>query len=224
MERKEALRRVRFLKALPEETLAAIAAAGRERTLRQGEELFGESVPCLGLIVVLSGAVRIFKIDARGRELTLGTEEPGESVAELPLFDGGNYPANAEGAEDDTTVLIVPRERFRALMASYPVIAEEALRALATRMRGLVALVEAQAMHSVRVRLAAYLQRTAGGQATFRLEETNEQIAGRIGSVRDVVSRTLGSFKEEGVLTVEGRVVTIRDGAGLRRIVEAGGR
>ncbi|MDQ2687485.1 MAG: Crp/Fnr family transcriptional regulator [Armatimonadota bacterium] len=224
MERREALRRVRFLKALPEETLATIAAAGQERALRKGEELFGEASPCLGLIVVLSGSVRIFKIDARGRELTLGTEQSGESVAELPLFDGGNYPANAEAVEDGTSVLIVPRERFRALMASHPPIAEEALRALATRMRGLVALVEAQTMHSVRVRLAAYLLHAAGGQGTFRLTETNDQIASRIGSVRDVVSRMLGSFKEEGALTVEGRQVTLNDGTGLRRIVELGGR
>jgi len=215
---------VRFLKALPEETLAAIAAAGQERVLGKGEMLFGEADACLGLLVVLTGAIRVFKIDARGRELTLTTEAPGASVAELPLFDGGNYPAGAEATEDGTAVLVVPRERFRALMAAHPNIAEEALRTLASRMRALVAMVEAQTLHTVRVRLAADLLRVAAGRAAFRLEETNEQIGSRIGTVRDVVSRTLGSFRQEGVLAVEGRLVTICDGAGLRRIVEAGGR
>lgn len=215
---------MRFLKALPEEILEAIAAAGQERTLQRGEQLFGEADACLGMLVVLTGAVRIFKVDARGRELTLTLERPGESVAELPLFDGGNYPGGAEAAEDATKVLVVPRERFRALMAGHPAIAEEALRALAMRMRALVAMVEAQTLHTVRVRLVAYLLRAAAGRAAFRLEETNEEIGSRIGTVCDVVSRTLGSFKEEGVLAVEGRQVKISDGAGLRRIVEAGGR
>jgi len=220
MERKEALRRVLFLKTLPEEVVAAVAASGEERSLRKGELLFAENAPCLGLIVVLTGAIKVYKLDSRGRELTLGLEEPGASVAELPLFDGGNYPASAEAALEKTTVLVVARERFQRLMVMHPEIAVQALRALAIRMRRQVLMIESQTLHTVRARLAAYLLHTANGRMTFPLEETNEAIGSQIGTVRDVVSRTLGSLKETGAITLRGRWVAIQDAESLRRIAE----
>ncbi|MCW3060535.1 MAG: transcriptional regulator, Crp/Fnr family [Capsulimonas sp.] len=222
MERKEALARVPFLKELPETVLAEIAAAGRERKLSRGELLVSERDACLGLIVVLSGAVKVYKLDSRGRELTLGLEAPGSSVSELPLFDGGNYPASAEAAEDGTRVLVVPRDQFQSMMALHPQIAILALRALSIRMRKLVVMLEAQTMHSVRVRLAAYLLRASEGRPTFRLEGANEEIASQIGTVRDVVSRTLGSLRESGAITVSGRTVTVQDRDVLRRIADFG--
>lgn len=220
MERKEALRHVPFLKPLSEEIITAIAAAGQERMLRRGEQLFGEDTPCLGLVVVLRGTVRIYKTDSRGRDLTLATEAPGGSVAELPLFDGEPYPARADAAEEGTTVWVVPPDRFRALMLAHPEIAEHALRTLALRMRRLVQIVEAQTMQTVRARLASYLLNIAEEGTTFRLDDTNEVIASQIGTVRDVVSRTLSGFKEAGLIALQGRGVTVLDMSGLRRVAD----
>jgi CRP/FNR family cyclic AMP-dependent transcriptional regulator len=177
---------------------------------------------CIGLIVVLHGAVKIFKFDSRGREFTLGLDQPGSCVGELPLFDGGNYPASAEAMEPDTTVFIVPRDRFLALMATYPQIAEQAVRALAVRMRKLVEQVEAQSLHTVRTRLAAYLLGVSEGRGSVVLVDTNEEIGSRIGTVREVVSRTLRSLKEAGVIAISGRRIDIRDAASLSRIAESG--
>jgi len=221
MERKEALRRVLFLKSLPPNAIDMIAAAGSERRLSRGEVLVHEHQRCLGLIVVLTGAVKIYKLDARGRELTLGLEEAGGSVAELPLFDGGNYPAAAEAAVDDTRVFIVSRERFQEVMAAYPEIAGLALRALSIRMRKLVQLVEAQSLHTVRARLAAYIVEAANGRSEFTLSDTNEEIGSQIGTVRDVVSRTLGGLRDANVIELNGRRLTVRDSVALRRIAGA---
>lgn len=222
MERHEALRRILFLKSVPDDVIAAIGAAGEERHMGRGELLFAENSPCLGMIVVLAGAVKIYKLDHRGRELTLGSEKPGGSVAELPLFDGGNYPASAEAAEDETVVLIVSRERFFQIMASHPQLAEQALRALAVRTRKLVLMIEAQTLHSVRQRLAAYLIRASHGRSNFDLAETNEAIASKIGTVRDVVSRTLSSFKDAGMIAVNRRDVTIIEREALSRVASSG--
>src|SRR4051812_37535544 len=112
MEPLVALRRISFLRALPERVLEAVAHYGMVRRLHKGEALFLEHERCLGLVVVLTGAVRVYSLDRRGREMTLDRQEPGESVLELPLFDGGNYPAGAEAATDGVTVLIVSREAF----------------------------------------------------------------------------------------------------------------
>src|SRR4051794_15876061 len=165
-----ALRRVSFLKALPESVLQAIAGSGRVKQLQKGEILFMEHQPCLGLVIVLCGAVRVYSLDRRGREMTLDRQEPGESVLELPLFDGGNYPATAVAATDDVSVFIVPRDGFQVLLAAHPVLAAQALRGLAIRMRRLLKMLEAQALHTVQMRLAAYLVRTAAGRATFPVE------------------------------------------------------
>ncbi len=205
--RRSALRRVQFLKTLPDDVLAELAGAGVERCLNRGEMLFAEHDRCLGLIVVLTGAVKVYKLDARGRELTLDSELPGESVFELPLFDGGNYPASAEASQDGTIVYIVRRERFGQFVAAHPQIAALALRALAVRTRKLIQMVEAHSLHSVRTRLAAYLLQTADGQAVFTLRETNEAIGSRIGTVREVISRTLHSFKDAGLIRLCGREV-----------------
>lgn len=221
MERKDALRRIEFLQDLPEEALCAIAAAGRERTLKKGELLFAENQANLGLIVVLTGAVRVYKLDNRGRELTLSVETTGASVAELPLFDGGPYPAQAEAAEE-TTVFLVARDRFLQMMAQHPTIAEGALRTLARRMRSLVQMVEAQTLHSVRARLSAYLLRASSGQTSFLLTETNADIGSQIGTVRDVVSRALRGLGDAGVIALQGRQVTIPDPARLRHLAIGG--
>ena len=214
----DALRRVLFLKTLPEPALAEIATAGKQIKLDRGELLFREHDPTRGLIVVLTGEIKLFKVDPRGRELILGRDGPGDSVAELPLFDGGNYPVSAEAMEDSTTVFIVPRDRFQQLMASYPEIARQSTRMLAVRMRRLLHMLEAQALHSVRARLAAYLLTVGKGQDSFRLEQTNEEIGAEIGTVRDVVSRTMRGLQDEGLLRIEGRTVIIVNRAVMKRV------
>ena len=220
MKLNERLRQVLFLKTVPEEALAALIAAGQERDLRKGEVLFSEFERCLGLVVVLQGAVKIYKLDSRGRELTLSLETVGASVGELPLFDGGNYPYSAEAASGDTKIWLVPRRRFREIMRQYPEIAERGLLALGISLRRMVQIAEAQSLYSVRARLAAYLREAAQGRPNFRLEETNEAIAGQLGTVREVVSRTLRTLKDSDVLDLQGRRVVVKDHEELKRIAE----
>lgn len=221
MEPKEALRQVLFLKTAGEEAICLLTASGLVRRLGKGDQLFAELERCQGLFVVLTGSVKVYKLDSRGRELTLSREMPGASVGELPLFDGGNYPYSAEAAQADTAVWFVPRDRFREIMQSHPEIAERALLALGVRLRQMVQIAEAQSLYSVRSRMAGYLQEVGRGRMEFRLEETNEAISSRLGTVREVVSRTLRTLKEAQVIGLRGRWVEVLDGEELRRIAGA---
>ena len=218
MEPREALRQVLFLKTASEEAISALMASGQARRLAKGEQLFAEFERCLGLFIVLTGAVKVYKLDSRGRELTLSMEMPGMSAGELPLFDGGNYPYSAEAAQADTTIWFVPRDRFREVMRAHPEIAERALLALGIRLRQVVQIAEAQSLYTVRARLAAYLLEVGRGREMFRLEETNEAISGHLGTVREVVSRTLRTLKEAQIIGLRGRWVDVLDGDELRRI------
>ena len=221
MEPREALRQVLFLKTVGEGAIADLVGSGQTRRLAKGEQLFAEFERCRGLFVVLTGAIKVYKLDSRGRELTLSMEMPGASAGELPLFDGGNYPYSAEAAQADTAVWFVPRDRFREIMRAYPKIAERALLALGVRLRGMVQIAEAQSLYTVRARLARYLLEVGRGQETFRLEETNEAMSSHLGTVREVVSRTLRTLKEAQVISLRGRWVDVLDGEELRRIAGA---
>ncbi len=221
MELRTALRQVLFLKMVREEAISTLIASGQAQHLGRGEQLFAEFERCQGLFVVLTGAVKVYKLDSRGRELTLSVEAPGASVGELPLFDGGNYPYSAEAAQAGTEVWFVPRDRFRELMRTHPEIAERALLALGVRLRQMVQIAEAQSLYMVRARLAAYLLDIAQDRTRFRLEETNEAIGGHLGTVREVVSRTLRTLKDAGVIGLQGRWVEVRDAEELRRVAGA---
>ncbi len=214
-----ALRRVLFLKDLPDDALRVVAAAGVERRCERGDILLREGEVGPGLLVVLAGAVKLCKWDARGRELILGVERAGASVGELPLFDGGNCPYSAEVAEDGTLLFSVSGERFRALMAAHPAIAAGAVRALAVQNRRLLEMLKAQALHTVRSRLAAYLLAHARQHGNaFPLPESNAAIGSHVGTVREVVSRTLHALCDAGAIRLRGRHVTVCDPALLARI------
>ncbi len=220
MTRHEALKRVVFLRTVPLFIQERIAESGGERHLAKGEILCQEHAPCIGLLVVLTGAVKVYKLDARGREMTLFVERPGNSVLDLPLFDGGNYPANAVASEKETTVFIVPRQRFLALSEAHPEISHAAVRHLAIQMRKLIEMLKVQALHTVRARLAGYLLQTGAGQHVFPLRETNESIGSHIGTVREVISRTLTAFEMEGIIERRGRTIAIIDHERLREIAK----
>src|SRR5690349_3240810 len=96
----ECLRRVPFLQELPGETLDEVRRGGTVRGYARGDALFARGDPAEALFVVIRGSVRVFQIGDTGREQVLATEGPGNSVAELPLFDGAPYPAYAEAAEE----------------------------------------------------------------------------------------------------------------------------
>ena len=220
MKRLEAIKRVIFLRSVSDTMREEIAAAGYERTLTTGEMLFAETEPCFGLLVVLTGAVKVYKLDARGREMILSVERPGSSVLDVPLFDGGNYPANAAAQEKDTSVFVVPHDRFQALLQYHPEIASAVVRHLAIQVRKLIEMLKAQTLHKVRSRLAAYLLNTARTEIAFPLTETNEAIGSHIGTVREVISRTLSAFEMEGLISRRGRIIRIERPDKLRRIAD----
>jgi len=117
--RGETLKRVPIFSGLTEAEVVFLAQRTVPRRFSTGETVFAEGEPCTGLYVVESGHVRIFKSSAGGREHVLAIEGPGSSVAELPVFDGGNYPASVS-AVDDAILLFVSKQDFQALCLEHP--------------------------------------------------------------------------------------------------------
>jgi CRP/FNR family transcriptional regulator len=206
----ETLGQVRMFRGLPEKILAEIEGLCRERTYRRGETVFSEGRPARGLFIVWRGAVKVYKIGEGGREQILEIEGPGRSVAELPLFDGSPYPASCAALED-SILLIMDGATFHRLVGREPDLARAVISSLSQRLRHMVGLVEEISLKGVRQRLAGLLLELAGEHDTITLPWNNQEIASRIGTVREIVSRTFSRMAQEGVLRLNGRTVTILD-------------
>lgn len=219
--RGEILARVPLLAGLSPAEREALAARAVGKSYRAGERLFNEGEPCPGMYVLLTGRVKIFKTSASGREIMLAVEEAPSTVAEVPLFDGGPYPASVT-ALDDVTAWLIRKEDFRQACRQNPELALKLLAVTGRRLRQLVGLLEAVTFGSVRQRLARALLDFAGeaGCNTFVLPVTQEELALRLGTVREVISRNLSRFQAEGLLRIQRREVTVLDRAGLERECE----
>ena len=211
----QTLAKVPIFSGLTESELGFLTEHVVSRHYSAGETVFGEGEPCSGLYVVESGNVRIYKSSPNGREQVLSIDGPGGSIAELPVFDGGNYPASAT-AIDNATLLFVSKQDFQALCLAHPQVPLKVLRVVGARLRRLVGIIEELSFTTVRHRLASYLfrlaqksgKRTAAG-VEVTLPITNQELAAQIGTVRELVSRNLSRFQAEGMLKIEGREVAI---------------
>ena len=204
----EALRGVPFLRDVPDATIKEIADRCVEKVHLRGEPIFLEGDPPKGLIVVRAGAVKIFKTGDGGREQILEIEGPGRSVAELPLFDGRPYPASC-AAVHDTVLLIVRPGEFKELLARHPALTQAVIESLAFRLRRMVMLVRELSLRDVRQRLLDLLHELAGPSGAFELGLSHQELAARIGTVREIVSRTLSKLVQEGAIRIDGKTVTV---------------
>src|SRR5579871_1920727 len=118
--------------------------------------LFWEGEPCAGIFLILEGSVKIFRTSASGRELMLAIETAPASVAELPLFDGGPYPASVRVIEPVVS-LFINKSDFQQFCHQNPDVALKVLAVVGRRLRQLVGLVEAMTFGSVTQRLAKLL-------------------------------------------------------------------
>lgn len=223
------LKRVPIFSSLSEQEFAFLTAHLVQRKFGAGELIFGEADPCSGLYVVQSGNVRIFKSSAGGREQVLSIDGPGSSIAELPVFDGGNYPASAQ-AVSDSTLLFFSRQDFQALCLQHPQVALKVLRVIGGRLRRLVGIIEELSFTTVRHRLIALLVRLGkaegvrnGDGITLTLPANNSELAAQIGTVRELVSRNLSRLQAEGMIQVDNRKLEIPSLKRLEAELEASG-
>jgi CRP/FNR family transcriptional regulator len=176
---------------------------------------------------VASGKVRIFKTSASGREQVLSVEGPGSSVAELPVFDGGPYPASVVAIEE-TEMAFISRRNFQAFCIQHPEVALKVLSVVGARLRQLVGIIEELSFTTIRQRLASALLKIADAEGKktlrgieFQLPSSHQDLANRLGTVRELVSRNLMRLQAEGLLDVDAREIVVKDQRGLMAIRDA---
>lgn len=211
-----------FFEGLPRETLEAVVERMVPRSLPRGYTLFRKGERCRGVYVLVSGQVEIYRATSDGREQVLHVENPVQTIAELPFFDTGLYPAAARTTRA-SKVLFLSLDDLQRLYRHHPEVAEAIIRNLGQRLRALVTLVEKISLKSVPARVAATLLEIAeragrledGG--TFTLSSTHTELAHQLATSRESVARAFAHFRNEGWIRQEGRCVTLRSLSALEQ-------
>jgi len=184
-------------------------------TLPAGTPLFGEGSVCKQFPLVLEGSIRVAKV-GDGRELQLYRVTPGEScvLTSSCLVGGRDYPATGV-VESDARLVVLPRSAFDELLATHPPFRQYVFGLFAERLTEMMALVEAVAFHKLDRRVAGAL--LGHGRV---VEMTHQQLADAVGSVREIVTRVLRSFADQGLVKLGRGSIEVLDAAGLRRVAE----
>ncbi|MBK7662257.1 MAG: Crp/Fnr family transcriptional regulator [Sterolibacteriaceae bacterium] len=201
------------LNDLPPDALALLMQASQRVALPAASVVFDEQQACGGFPFVLKGGIRVVKAAPNGRELPLYRVTPGETCVITSSCLLGHTDYNACGiAEEQTELLLLPRDIFEALLAHEPFRAF-VFQLFSDRIADLMQLIEEVAFHKLDQRLAALLL----GRGRL-VHSTHQQLADELGSVREIVSRLLKGFAAQGLVALGREQIEILDAAGLRRL------
>lgn len=198
---------------LPEAVLKDLAAVTQLHEYERGDILFWEGDECAGLHIIQSGSVKLYRISPQGRQYIIAVLTEGATCNEVPAFDGGTNPVNVEALET-TRVWVVDAFTLRELVKTNPAFALKILSKFGQNLRNLVGKVSEMAFYQVTHRLARLI---AEMEVSPHPHWTQEQLAARLGTVREVVSRSLKELEKSGAIRVDDRRIQIADESILRQ-------
>jgi len=186
------------------------------RSLPPGTPLFHPGDPAQAFVIVLSGRIEVMLTGPSGREILLYAVEPGQSCIQTTLGLLGDEPYSGDAATTTPCeVVLIPRPLFLRLIDGEPGFRRFVMQAFGTRMADLTRLLERVAFGRIEHRLAAALLDLAEGHL---VQATHADLAARIGSAREVVSRKLDAFARQGWVSTDRGTVTLLDLPALRQL------
>ncbi|WP_028458320.1 Crp/Fnr family transcriptional regulator [Chloroflexus sp. Y-396-1] len=216
------LRRLSFCRQLPDDVVRTLALISRLRSYPTGALIVLAGEPPQAMYAIVAGRVKLTRIAPNGREQIINVMGPGQHFNAVPIFDEGPCPVNVE-AITDVEVLELPITAMRQVLADHPALAMALLREFAGRLRHMVNLIDNIALHSVQGRLAQLLlsRATASEKGELVAPLTQAEMAAMIGTVREMVSRTLHQFELQGYIRIERGAITICNRTALESCAEA---
>ena len=187
------------------------------RQVQKGTVLHNGSADCTGLLLVQSGQLRAYILSDEGREITLYRLFD----RDLCLFSASCIMRSIQfevviQAEKDTQLWIIPPDLYQDVMAQSAPVANYTNELMASRFSDVMWLMEQIMWKSLDKRLAEFLLEEASIEGTQQLKLTHETIANHLGSHREVITRMLRYFQNEGMVKLSRGMVTILDEAKLR--------
>ncbi|MDX9990493.1 MAG: Crp/Fnr family transcriptional regulator [Anaerolineales bacterium] len=199
-----------FFQGLDKKSLDELSLHTSLYQFERGEALFWEGDPCPGLYILETGSVKLFRVSAQGRQHILRVAQEGETFNEVPVFDGGENPVNVEALET-STVWVVQAEAVHRLLQNDPEYARRIIRSLGKMLRHLVQMTSEMAFLQIPHRLARLINEMPAHELSGEggIRWTQEQMAARLGTVREVVARALRELERSGAIQMENRRISI---------------
>lgn len=218
-----ALQACQLFSGLASADLRNVAAITVLKPLRKGDYLFREGEPSRGFYVVQQGAINVHRVGASGKEQVIHVFRAGESFAEATLATETGYPADARALEP-SQVLLVQKQEFIGLLRQHPGLALRMLGAMSQHLRVLVGLLDDLTLKDVETRLANWLikrcpDREGTRPVVIELPMTKRVLAAELGTVSETFSRTLAKFREQELVAVKGRRLTVLSPARLTALL-----
>lgn len=208
-----ALRSCQLFTGLGTDNLAAIAAVTTPKRLDKGEYLFHEGDPSLGFYIVQTGAINVHRVNAAGKEQVIHIFRAGESFAEGTLGTDKGYPADARAVET-SRVLLAQKTGILGLLQRQPELALRMLGSMSAHLRILVGQLDDLMLKDVETRLANWLVKRCPDSRSEQpikidLPMTKRVLAAELGTVSETFSRTLAKFREQNLIDVNGKSLTV---------------
>jgi CRP/FNR family transcriptional regulator len=225
----QALRRVTLFSSLSDDALARVARVAFRRTCAPGETVIFEGDPCQAAYFIAEGQVRVYRLSPGGREQVLARLGPGQAFNTVPPFQPQGINHATVQALTAATLYVVTCGDFRRLVEECGELALAIVQDFADRLDHLANLVEDLSLRTVRGRLARFLLEHAStarlsastglGEAADAVQVarnwTQDEIAAHLGTVRDMVGRTLRAFADAGLVRIERQRILLLDRDGL---------
>ena len=207
------LRNCQLFVGLPAADVEAIAAFTVTKHLDKGDYLFREGDRSEGFYVVQKGGINVHRVSAVGKEQVIHFFRPIESFAEASLASTGGYPADARASEP-SMVLLVPKAEFVDLLRRRPELALRMLGSMSQHLRVLVGLVDDLTLKDMETRVANWLLKRcprpiSNREVEIKLDRTKRVLAAEFGVTSETLSRTLAKFRDQHLLRVSGKTITI---------------
>ena len=218
------LRRCPLFAGLKEEDLKKIRTIASPRQIGKKEVLFSDGEEAKGFYVILSGKIKLYKISSEGKEQILHVVSAPDAFAEAALFLEGSYPAFAE-ALIDSQLLFFPKRDFIQLIERNPQLSINMIVSLSHFLRRFASLIEELSLKEVSSRIAKYLIDLSMKSAkegkvpkVVELDLSKTQLASKLGTISETLSRTLAKMKTKGIIDVEKNKISILNREALEEL------
>lgn len=224
MKKHNELRSTPLFQGLSEDLLETISRKALLRTYRAGEAVVNEEDPVRSLSVVLDGQVKLSKSSAEGKEQTLTLLGPGDPFGLCTAFASNDFPASAVTLKK-TTILTIPGSAVEDIVRQEPMLLLNIIRVLSLRLKETMSLVEALALKEIPQRVASFIlhdlaKQDTGSQCSLELAITHRELAKIIGATPEALSRALKKMSEDGLLRVDGRMITVHNRESLEELAQ----
>jgi CRP/FNR family cyclic AMP-dependent transcriptional regulator len=189
-----------------------------EKNIPRGELLFMESEPADSLYFLMAGVVKLFKTSAQGKEQIISLARPHDVLNDISIFDNG---LNAVSAQAMSPVALygIKKDSLQTVMQQYPQVTARIVKALASRTRQLIELVEDLSFKHVLGRVVKILLEYAVDGTGSGQRLTQQEMAAMAGTAREVVARSLKALEERGLIGMERHRIKIKDKKALQDII-----